>query len=193
MILLYLLQVALLAPNAQADHPGVGAFNVSDGNTAGDDDWDSVDPAFIEAYNIATHADLCGNGVKEDRIQPNTKLSDDPWPVKDGQDVGQKGDICRVWTAWHLNTDGDVILYVAWLRDSNTGEVSVYLPLEAAPAGHSGDLLVQFDYSSDQKSIDVRALEWNTTSWIETANPTEVSSVSENTLFAEVAFNLSTA
>jgi hypothetical protein len=186
-VLLYLLQVVvLMAPPASA--AASPTFEI-DGNLDGVNDWEGTNAA---AFDVEDWPDICGNDPEPNsKIVESTKLDDDPWVIDSGNVLG-KGDLCSVWTGFEVLDDGDIVFLFAWLRDTNTGEVNIYLPLEAGPAGRTGDRLIRFEYDSNVKMITVQVLDWLGTGW---GNETAItnfatSKISADTKFGEVALNL---
>lgn len=162
------------------------SFEITDGNTAGAADWDGNGAA----YHITAKNDVCGNNA-EDMIVSSTKLDDDPWPLDNGQVLG-KGDLCKVWTGYEQLTNGDIVFLFAWLRDTNVGEVTVYVPIaDTALAGRAGDLMFRFFYESNSSSITVDELAWNGSSWVDSGSTVAFDfGISADTKFSEVAINL---
>ena len=190
-LLAVLLIVPLVGYNAlgiAGAAPGsVTTFSI-DGNTAAPNDWD--DSTSGDPYHVASVADKCDD-TADDSLVPSTKL-DDPWLVE-AHKANSKGDICRVWTGWERRPDGHVIMLFGWQRLENTGEVTVYVPLEGPAAGRGDDLLIKFEYDSDVKLIEVSMLAWNGSSWGNevSLNPSLAEyAVSGDTRFAEIALDL---
>jgi SdrD B-like domain/Domain of unknown function DUF11 len=162
------------------------SFEITDGNTAGANDWDGNGAA----YHITAKDDVCGNSA-EDMIVSSTKLDDEPWPLDNGQVLG-KGDLCKVWTGYEQLTNGDIVFLFGWLRDTNVGEVTVYVPIaDTALAGRAGDLMFRFFYESSSSSITVDELAWNGSSWVDSGSSVAFDfGISAETKFSEVAINL---
>ena len=190
-----LLAVSLIIPMlgyhafgvANAAPGSVTAFRI-DGDTSGPDDWATSNGG--DPYHVAEITDKCSDN-SDDSLVPSTKLKD-PWPVELHK-ANSKGDICKVWTGWERRPDGHIILLFAWERLENTGEVTIYVPLEGPAAGRGDDRLIKFEYDSDDKLIEVSTLTWNGSSWGSEAaiNPSLAEyKVSDDTRFAEIAVDL---
>lgn len=190
--------LALLLAVPFVSHYGVGYASAGlggdtlfaiDGDPSGPDDWEAA--VASGEFNAVLTEDLC-NSTGDDIVVPSTKLDDDPWMTKTGN-VVDKGDLCSLWTGWDRAPDGDIIFLLGWERYGNTGEVTIYIPLDAAPFGsRTGDRLLKFEYDSNTKSITVSLLSWNGSSWGSQAVITGFAeaAVSSDTRFAEIALNV---
>lgn len=163
-------------------------FAITDGDTTGADDWDGGN----SIYHIVPKGDECGNGVVDDKVVDSTKLDQGPpWPLDSGQVLG-KGDLCQVWTGYEKLAGGDIVFLFAWLRDTNVGEMTVYVPIaDTVQPGRDGDLMFRFFYESNSSTLTVDELAWNGTGWVDAGGSVDFDfGVSGDTTFSEVAINL---
>ena len=189
-MLLAVLQYVLLSVSPMPAFAATGTNFEIDGDLTGTNDWEGSNAA---AFDVQSWSDPCGNGVKESnsKIVESTKLDSATWPIDSGNVLG-KADLCNVWTGFEVEPDGDVIFLFAWLRDTNVGEVNIYLPLQGGAEGRSGDSVIRFEYDSDAKAITVQSLDWLGDKW---GNESPITSYADTAIgsdnkFGEVALNL---
>jgi uncharacterized repeat protein (TIGR01451 family) len=132
-----LLWDSMVAP----DHPTVPAPGCNAGQ---DDNWDGG-VKVADITNIDDVSDLTGCGQ-----------------------VLNKGNLVRAYTAYEVIVVEGVehtIIYGAWERAEDPGELYFYVPISDGVAGNTdGDRLIAFDYDSSSGMVSFRVLAW-TGSW----------------------------
>lgn len=127
--------------------------------------WASMvaeDAPLVSAPGCSPQDDNWNGGVK---VADITNMDDVSGLTGCGQ-VLNKGDLIRAYTAYEVITvDGadHMIIYGAWERGVNPGELYFYVPIsDGAPGNTAGDRLIAFDYDSSSGQVSYRVLAWNT-------------------------------
>ena len=145
------------------------SFDATDGNFAvdgGETDWCSASLAVTAKNDLPTgqNDDSYAEGAKEDDVNP---------PVETGSIPNNKVDLTRVYVAGETGADGDLFVYVGWLRsdDNGTGTISFEMNQSGViqsngvnPVRTAGDLLITFNFHGGAfESLGVR--EWSGSTW----------------------------
>ena len=124
-----LLNILMVGPMATAPSRTLAltgsTFDATDGNLAVDgaeSDW-CTDPGLVVRKNdlpTGQNDDSYAEGAKEDDLNP---------PVETGSIPNNKVDLDRVYVDSETNAEGDLFVYVGWVRndDNGTGTISFEL------------------------------------------------------------------
>ena len=168
-----LLNIFMVGPMATAPSTTLAltgsSFDATDGNLAVDgaeSDWCTAPGSVVRKNDLPTgqNDDSYAEGAKEDDLNP---------PVETGSIPNNKVDLDRVYVDSETNADGDLFVYVGWVRndDNGTGTISFELNQSGVVlsngANHqrtAGDLLITFDFGGgDFESLEVNT--WTGSAW----------------------------
>ena len=168
-----LLNIFMVGPIATAPSSTLAltgsTFDATDGNLAVDGaetDWCTDAGSVVRKNDLPTgqNDDSYAEGAKEEDLNP---------PVETGSIPNNKVDLDRVYVDSETNADGDLFVYVGWVRndDNGTGTISFELNQSGVVlsngANHqrtAGDLLITFDFGGgDFESLEVNT--WTGSAW----------------------------
>lgn len=148
------------------------SFDATDGNLVVDvdeTDWCTPVPNRLDIPDEASGNDdnaFKGNATSENHDVPSLDVDAGAVPGKD--------DLLRQYIASDTNLDGDLFVYLAWVRESAIGTATVDFELNQSDVVSSngvtkvrtdGDLLLSFDFQANPTSggydVDLKLRTWN--------------------------------
>jgi uncharacterized repeat protein (TIGR01451 family)/fimbrial isopeptide formation D2 family protein len=153
--------IVLVAPPAPVASPAAAltgsSFDATDGNLVvegGETDWCTPALGVVPKHDLLTGQtdDSYAEGAKENDLNPAVEFGSIP---------NNKVDLQRTYIASQTGGDGDLFVYVGWVRNDTTGTGTVTFELNQSNIVLSngvnnqrtpGDLLIEFDFKANPGS-----------------------------------------